>query len=307
MSTATVSHSEVDQYLLCRRKHYYGYVLGLTAADTSAALATGTAGHAVLAVFYQAILDGEDFAAAEQLAEEALKQIYAEGYTDREDRAKLVDILFDPTYGYFAQEFLVRQGWEILAVEKEFNLEYDEGKGYPFVVDLIARDPQGLMVVIDHKFQYDFFSENEVDLLPQIPKYIAALRGLGYRITYGAYNQLRTRRIVGKKSAAHPDGKGPEPAQAYSFYPMRPNPAKVTRTLIEQAAVAREVQQRKDNLSEEEQEATAYRVGSKLICRSCDFHLLCNTQLSGGNVTLALESYRKRDRRAFIDVSEEAS
>lgn len=56
-SMPSVSHSEVDSYLLCRRKHYYGYGLGLERVSTSHSLATGTAGHRILEAFYGHLLD----------------------------------------------------------------------------------------------------------------------------------------------------------------------------------------------------------------------------------------------------------
>lgn len=347
MST-TVSHSEVDSYLLCRRRHYYGYSLGLQSVNTSPALSIGTAGHSILEVFYNEILSGEDFDAALEMARSAYAEIVAEGFQDDPKRARLQDMLFAENTGYFAQEVFVRQGYEILAVEKEFNLVYDEeGHGYPFVIDLIVRDPNGLIAVVDHKFMYDFFSDEETDLLPQIPKYVGALRGLKYPVTYGIYNQIRTRKITGEKmnkaqlvevissflvaAGGFPDSDydkpvskmtvadleglagdcgistqaGPKPEQTYSFYPIRPNPARVKRVFIEQTAVAREVQARKA-LPIEEQEATAYRVGSKTVCKICDFKLLCSTELSEGNVRLVIEQYyRERDKRARIEASEE--
>lgn len=299
----TVSHSEVDSYLLCRRKHYYGYGLSLQRVSESHSLAMGTAGHRILETFYKSI--GEGFSAETQrksfdtaLAEAKVEYetILSEGYTDDPKKATLHDALFHDTYGYFAQEPFVQQGYEILAVEADFNLLYDESTDshYPFVVDLIVRDPDGKLVVVDHKFVYDFYTPEASDMQPQIPKYIGALRALGYEISHGAYNMVRTRKI-----------KEPTPEQMNHILLLKPNPTRVKSTFMEQIHVANEVQALK-TLPIEQQDERAYRVANKMVCQSCSFRDLCSTELVGGNVELMLRSeYKVRERREFTTTSQE--
>ena len=295
----SVSHSEVDNYLLCRRKHYYGYGLSLERVSKSAALATGTAGHRVLEVFYEALL-GLGSTAQEQLAawdqaferaKEELDTIVKEGYTDADRRATLHDILFNEDWGYFANEFITRNGWRILAVEQEFTLLYDEAteSTYPFVVDVIAEDPDGKVVVIDHKFVYDFYTPTQTDLQPQIPKYIGALRAMNYPVAYGAYNMLRTRKI-----------KEPTSDSMSYYMILKPNVDRVLNTFMEQLGVAAEIQALKE-LSIEDQEKRAYRTANKMVCQSCSFRDICSTELVGGNVELMKKTeYKIRERKQFV-------
>jgi len=302
----SVSHSEVDSYLLCRRKHYYGYGLSLERITQSNSLATGSAGHKILEMFYQTILDlGETveeqkkaFDAALEAAREAYNEIIDNGYEDADRRAKLVDILFDENYGYFANEFLVRNNYRIMAVEAEFNLLYDEDteSTYPFVVDLIVQDPEGRYVVIDHKFVYDFYTPEQTDLQPQIPKYIGALRALNYEIAYGAYNMLRTRKL-----------KDPTPDSNNYFMILKPNKERVINTFMEQLGVATEIQALKE-LSIEDQNKRAYRTANKMVCQSCSFRDICSTELVGGNVELMKKTeYKIRERRTFTAVTIEGN
>jgi hypothetical protein len=298
-SMPSVSHSEVDNYLLCRRKHYYGYGLSLERVSKSAALATGTAGHRVLEVFYEALL-GLGSTAQEQLAawdqaferaKEELDTIVKEGYTDADRRATLHDILFNEDWGYFANEFITRNGWRILAVEQEFTLLYDEAteSTYPFVVDVIAEDPDGKVVVIDHKFVYDFYTPTQTDLQPQIPKYIGALRAMNYPVAYGAYNMLRTRKI-----------KEPTSDSMSYYMILKPNVDRVLNTFMEQLGVAAEIQALKE-LSIEDQEKRAYRTANKMVCQSCSFRDICSTELVGGNVELMKKTeYKIRERKQFV-------
>jgi hypothetical protein len=294
----SVSHSEVDSYLLCRRKHYYGYGLSLQRVRESDSLATGVTGHKILEAFYRAIMEAgltveeqqASFAKGIDAALNAYEEAVKEGYEDGDRRAKLKDMLFNQEYGYFNNEFFVTNGWRVLAVEAEFNLEYDEDSKatYPFVVDMIVQDPDGAYVVIDHKFVYDFYTPEATDLQPQIPKYIGALRALGHEITYGGYNMLRTRKI-----------KEPTPESNNYFMILKPNATRITTTFMEQLGVAAEIQALKE-LPLEKQETRAYRTANKMICQSCSFRDLCSTELMGGNVELMKKTeYKIRQRKEF--------
>jgi hypothetical protein len=294
----SVSHSEVDSYLLCRRKHYYGYGLSLERISTSQSLATGTAGHRVLEAFYAHIMSLSDTAQGQlknfdlgvERAREVYDEIIAEGYEDANNRATLHDMLFNEEYGYFANEFMVRNGWRILAVEAEFSLTYDTDtqSTYPFVVDLIVEDPEGRFVVIDHKFVYDFYTPEQTDLQPQIPKYIGALRAMNHEIVYGAYNMVRTRKL-----------KTPEPDNMTYFMILKPNTERVLNTFMEQLGVAAEIQALKE-LPIEEQGKRAYRTANKMVCQSCSFRDICSTELIGGNTQLMLKTeYKIRERRVI--------
>jgi CRISPR/Cas system-associated exonuclease Cas4 (RecB family) len=294
----SVSHSEVDSYLLCRRKHYYGYGLSLERIATSHSLATGTAGHRILEKFYSTLLEIgssaeeqlEGWDKALSLAHMEYDLIIDEGYEDANNRAELADVLFHEEWGYFANEFMVKNGWRVLAVEQEFNLLYNEqtDSRYPFVVDMIMEDKDGKIVVIDHKFVYDFYTPEQTDLQPQIPKYIGALRAMNYPVAYGAYNMLRTRKL-----------KTPEAASMQYFMILKPNKDRVLNTFMEQLGVAAEIQALKE-LPIEDQSKRAYRTANKMVCQSCSFRDICSTELMGGNTELMLKTeYKIRERRVI--------
>jgi len=292
----SVSHSEVDSYLLCRRKHYYGYGMSLERINTSHSLATGTAGHRILEAFYKAILQEKMWDEALSIAQTEYELIVDEGYENAPNRAELHDMLFHEEWGYFANEYMVRNGWTVLAVEQEFSLVYDEETeaSYPFVVDMIMRDSNGKYVVIDHKFVYDFYTPSQTDLQPQIPKYIGALRAMNHEIAYGAYNMIRTRKL-----------KTPEAASMNYFMILKPNTDRVLNTFMEQLGVAAEIQQLKQ-LSLEEQSKRAYRTANKMVCQSCSFREICSTELMGGNTQLMLKTeYKIRERRQIAAKEDE--
>jgi hypothetical protein len=249
----------------------------------------GTAGHTVLEAFYTAILEGKDFDTAVDVARETADGLAIEIPANR---ANIFDTLF--TY-YFPNEPYVKEGYEILAVEKKFNLEYDveNSMQYPFVVDLIVKSPEGKTIVVDHKFVYDFYNYEATIMQPQIPKYVGALRALNHKIDHGMYNMIRTRKL-----------KEPDAASMCQQLDVKPESARVTQVFKEQISVASEIQKIKQ-LEPEQQEATAYRVANKMVCQSCSFLDICRTELSGGNSKLMIETeYKIRERQSF-QVSEE--
>lgn len=314
----SVSHSEVDSYLLCRRKHYYGYGLSLERVSSSDSLAIGSAGHKVLEAFYKVILEAGSTPKQQQAAWDTgmsaaltkYHQLVKDGFKEPSEtgnKEQLYNILFHPVWGYFAANEPYIGKDTILAVEKEFSLEYDPDTGaqYPFVVDLIIQRGKDF-VIVDHKFCYDFYTMEASDLQPQIPKYVGALRGLGYKIGFGEYNMLRTRKIKGTKDKKTNTYPGPTPDQMQDVLVLKPNVDRVERTFVDQIGVAAEIQARKE-LPIEEQERTAWRVANKMVCQSCSFRDLCEAELTGSNTSLLLKvEYKTRERKKFL-VSEDAA
>jgi CRISPR/Cas system-associated exonuclease Cas4 (RecB family) len=349
----SVSHSEVDSYLLCRRKHYYGYGLSLQRVTTSSSLATGTAIHQIADAFYSAILAAGNTIQLQQAAiGDAIKAAKVKldeimvDFEQDEKRVSLEELFFT---WYLPNEPFISNGWRILASEKKFNLQYDENEAgdpltYPFVIDLIVRDPEGKTVVVDHKAVWDFYTDADAELQPQIPKYIAGLRALNFKVDYGMYNMLRTRLIRGAKKnkaelveavsakCADPESDYDKPVSRFTVVELEqmasdmdiqvyagpdldqmlltkrldiPTP-RIVQTFKEQIAVAKEVQALK-TLPIEEQDARAYRTANKMVCNSCSFRDLCTTELMGNNTKLMIATeFQVRERIAFVEVSEDA-
>lgn len=339
-----VSHSEVEAFLICRRRHWYGYVKRIRSRKPGIALAYGTAGHSVLAAYYETILQAGTTRTAQFRAQKAalaaaeakMDEVYAEGFReDEEKQANLRTQLFDL---YFPNEPFVKEGWLIEAVEVEKDLEVDEGLDFKFVIDLIATDPQGKRVVIDHKFKNRFDDTETITLLPQISKYIAALRADGLKVAYGMYNEIRTAKVRGAKKlkgalieTLAEAGQtpvagltvdmltelctklgleiyaGPTLDQAVMQLKLKPGNVQVINTFTEQLNVMDEIVERK-RLPIEVQETTAYRTSNPLACKYCDYRLLCEADLTGQNSKLLMDSeYEVKPKRKdpLDDESEE--
>jgi hypothetical protein len=282
----TVSHSEAEAFLQCQRRWLYGYGWNLTKKQHGTALTRGTTGHKVLETFYASILEGVTPEQAYGRVLDELDFAEAEHQTGDETGSRTLREMITT---YFEHEPFVSQGYEVLAVEQEFTLEYDEeGIAYPFVVDLILRDPQGKVVVVDHKFQYDFLTIADMQVMPQLAKYVGSIRALGLPADYAVYNQLRYRT---KKDPSWTD------IVRQSEVPL--TPTRIVRTFNEQVKTAARIIEFK-NKTPEQQNEDALRVGVKMICKSCPFKDLCAEDLQGGNVkTLINAEYTQKTRRVF--------
>lgn len=353
MSELTVSHSRVDSYLRCRRQEYYGYALKLRKVAAAPALRLGSAGHHLLDVLYSTVKAGGGTAAKQKAAYpgavkamwDELDKMYSEGFQDIDNRATLREILEN----YLKREPFIDRGWSddkrvrtILAVEKEFRLVWDDetGASYPFIVDLIIRDPSGRMIVVDNKFVYDFYSIEAAQLMPQLPKYIGALRGLGYKVANeGIYNMIRTRpNSKGDKLkkaemievlAKHLGDDAPDdlekalvkdlearmeiaglpyftgrPVNEWSDQLVMPISAtRVERSFLEQVIASEEVNEL-DTLDPEERDLKALRCGNTKTCDFCDFRPLCSAELRGDNIEIMMRTeYEIKPKRDEIEIS----
>ena len=287
-----VSHSEAESFLSCRRKHFYGYIKngGLKPNIVATALSRGSFFHECLEAYYNRILEAGDTSKAQRGAHKAAVEAALAHYKSRTEgkgehfddtpasgRRSVYEAIFE---FYLPNESLVRAGWIVQAVEfkiaLEIELDDETVYQYPFVIDLIALDPHGKTVIIDHKYIYDFYSPDDVDLLSQLPKYLGALRSGEFPADYAAYNMIRNRT---KKDAQLED--------VVRFLPVKPTTHQIENVMMEQVTVAADIIGLRAD-GEEAADHVAYRSASTITCRGCDFSDICRTERIGGDISPAL-------------------
>lgn len=304
----TVSYSETQTRLSCKRKHYYSYTQSLQLSHrATGGMDLGSRGHEILETFYRTVLEAGTsrraqktaFSTALMAAKLKHAEILASGFVGPDNRESLETIIFER---YMPNEPFVKQGWLVQAVEYESRIDVDvEGEtvSTPFIIDLIVVSPHGKTVVVDHKFLYDFYQVEDTDTMPQIPLYMAGLRGKGFQVDYGMYSMLRTRTIKGTKSSP-----GATAEQSYRTIDIMANNTRVQRTYLDQVSTTIEILDLK-KLSPEEADLKAARVGNKEVCKFCDFKTLCVSELTGGNTKLLLQSmYKQRERRVIEETAD---
>jgi len=271
-----ISHSEAENYLQCRRRWWYEDMRNLSKVDDSRALLRGTIGHAVIEEYLKVVLkEGDSPTEQKQAHDYAVDQArtkFEEVYDPRADddaHMALEEILFD---WYFPHEPLVNYGWQVLATEQKFYFDVDDDLVYPFTVDLLAYDRQGNIVLVDHKFLFDFYTRIATGLQPQIPKYIGALRLMGFEVAYGLYNMVRTRPMA--KSHRAPD--------RLQTLEVKPSAQRVETTFMQQLDVAYQLAEYKQ-VDAASLDSVMWRTANEHACKSCSFRMLCEAELAGND------------------------
>ena len=275
----TVSHSEVESVLGCRFKHFVGYGLQVERSQVSDSLSIGKIGHSALETYFKAL---KTKATTDEAIEAALATLMKHMESDVRNASMAMETL---QYFFAANPFA---GWDILHVEQTFKLEVTDSLEFPYIPDLIARDPEGNVVLIDNKFMGQFISQRDAELMSQLIKYAAALRVVGIRVDKIMYNVLKT------YSYAKAEDNNAETRHQLLNVPF--NEARMKETIREQFTASEEIQFLK-SIPLADWRARAYRTQNKLVCNNCGVRSLCVADLNDTNPQLVLASeYVKRTR-----------
>lgn len=258
ISRDLISQSEVDTFLICERKHYYAYGERLQPKEFPTAISRGTLGHRALQTHYE----GGNW-------RDYLNKFTIENPDSIEVVLEIKKII--PAYlNYYEND----KDWEILTVEREFRLG-----NMPMQPDLVVREKStGKIFVVDHKFLYNFYSNRLISMMPQLKKYMGALRLLGYPVDGYIYNMIRYRQNAKDKFYRHRNDNV--------------HPKAVDRFIKEQDSAMKHIRIFKD-LSLETWEDTALRTATVGNCKNCWFLDLCDHDLNGlyGRDLLVSSSY----------------
>ncbi len=277
------SHSEIESFALCERRHFYAYGMNITGVNTSVAAYRGLCGHAGLSGYYSALRKGASFdLACEEgfLAAEEEGKLY-ETYEQTNVNAE-VELLLASYFDHYEE---VDSYIEVLATEHKIRVPTNNGNTITIVVDLLKREPGVGIVAVDHKFTYDFFNPESVDLNPQLVKYMAALRMSGVPVARLEYNEIRYRDT--KENVA-------DPSKRFQRTPFKPTKERIKQTMHEHFLAAdRIIMLRESGLDAWERNVT--RVANKMVCQSCPFTDICINDLNGfGHENLLMHEYRQR-------------
>ena len=304
MSDVVISHSEVESFLSCRQKHFYAFGELIEGAESpgmeplvlSDALYRGIVGHKGLEFFFKTIESGGMIAEAKNACIRAV-QNYA-----MEPNPKF-DILTDlctkilPRYIEEVASVQLNAGWRVKAVEVTYRLEIQTDQGrmvYPFTPDLIMRSPAHENILLDHKFVYNFYSQNESDLLPQIPKYVGALRALGLPIHGGQLNQLRYRPVKDQSTEAN-----------FRVRNLELTPKRLEHAFMQQVRNMERISKlKRGSLDNWRKTVDLERVQNNMICRMCGFKLLCSMDMIGTDTVLFKKTNFQSNTYGYKDIGE---
>ena len=264
-----ISNSEVSSFTQCERKHYYSFLRKLEPKSTGLALSRGIIGHEALAEYYEALMQGQSVVEAQQAARNVISRYIATGEGDMSMLADLITLL-TRYFGYYDSE-----EWEILAVEKAYEVPVNDDFNFGMRLDLLVRDSSKRIALVDHKFVYDFYSQDVLDMNAQVPKYLGTLRYNGIKADYAILNQVRYR----LKKAGNTD------EETFKRDTLTPNNHEIRTIMAEQFKVSERIMGRR-SLNERAQSTEAVRTMNQMTCKNCSFVPMCKAELMGSDTTL---------------------
>src|SRR6185437_1073292 len=140
-----MSHSEVESFTTCERRHYYAYGVGggLRKRKESDALTRGILGHAALATYYSFLKQGLEYqeriegvtAFLQDLLAEAAEQDFLGNASTMAMIGEVRNILT-----FYFQHYRERdENLEVLEVEKVYEVPVGDNFFMKIIVDLIVR------------------------------------------------------------------------------------------------------------------------------------------------------------------------
>ena len=278
------SHSEVESFAACERKHYYSYGVKVQGKTTSDVLARGNVGHMALSQYYlHKKLGSTEDEAVDAAFDAARVEMRKYNVFDPPKLLSETTTLLGMYFDNYAEE------WDRIVVhdvETLWNAQLTSEFVMPIRLDVILEIPPYGVIAMDHKFCNDFFNVDKVDLNPQLVKYWAALDALGKRVDAVWYNEIRYRNT--KENNA-------DPSFRFRRTPVPMTPKKVVTIMREQMMAAKRITNLKAlPLVEWEQSI----IRNTLACNMCQFPLLCSADLDGKDSDLVINSfYEPREYR----------
>lgn len=259
-----ISHSEADAHSQCEVKHHYAHEDKITPLTHSDALGLGTCGHLFMETFLKAILSNMN---DEQAKDFAIDAVAGESFG-----AKAISLCIP-----WVENIWPNLGWKVLAVEQEFRVAISETLVYACKVDAVV-EIDGDIVLVDHKFLYDPYDQSVIDIFPQLPKYMGAMRNNGVPVKYALYNMIRTRNTT---------------KELYTIKATYPNNHRVKTAMLEQIEVMKRIEQGTK---------LPIHTSNKMNCGNCQFKDLCAMELRGEDSTLFKQNFFVPNTYGYEDI-----
>ncbi len=269
--TRNVSNSEVTTFLSCKRMYDFAFIENLAPKVTPVPLDRGSIGHNAFERYIKARLDGASHDQAMSKAMGAFTEAI-QAFPER------INIYME------AQQIWQRymefhQGWpewELLGTEERLDLQLTDTLRIAIRYDVKIRDrATGKILIGDWKFTYDFWTDSDHYLNPQLPKYIAVLRLNGIQCDGGFIEQVRTRTITSSQLLA--DKRNLWRRNYYT-----PSQKKLQQVMRQHINAAMEIEEHRAKTPEQRRDYASIPVLNKFgPCKYCNFTSLCNSMNEG--------------------------
>lgn len=270
-NSRNISNSEAISFLTCKRMYDFTFIDNLAPVETSRPLQRGTLGHLCFERYIYARLNNSNHESALSHARTAL--------TDAIQQGTAIDLVGEVQH-LWDRYMAFHKGWpewNLLGTEERVDLTLTDSLRTAIRYDLyIEEKDSGRRGIGDWKFTFDFWSDDDHYLNPQMPKYIAVMRLNKIQCDFGFIEEIRTRKIVAADKL-----RDPKNLWRRRFY--SPSNPKLKQMLYHHVRTAQEIERHRA-LSEEDRIADSIPVLNKYgACSYCDFKMLCNSMNEGIN------------------------
>lgn len=273
MNNKYLSYSQLSVWLECRQRWKYGYVDRIQRRATFPSMLLGRAVHAGIAAL---LVLGPDCNTKKYIRADADKN--GEQYPD-----DVVEHAANLAYGAYTQfdwdKYYVYEDGKGPVVERELIAPLPRWKGFHGFIDLILKDSEGRLWIVDHKVRRQFLNPSleEVSLQMAIYQYLAAANDI--YVTGTILNEIRPDPKPGSKAL---------PFRQTMYYRSPLEVRNVWNEIVipaaEEIAIVRDYPQR------------IYRNMSYKSCNGCMMREICLEDLRGGDTEFLLETaYKYRD------------
>ena len=251
-----ISHSNAESFNQCEYKFKYATMDKIEPVNQGEALQTGTNGHAFFEAFFKGI---KEFMSIEEAT--------MAGYLAMQKDNPKISVRVMPLVTKWVNDMWrdkLENEWEILLVEETHRIELRELGQFPYTMDLIIKDKKtGLVYMVDHKFLGQFYSEEVIALMPQMPKYIAAHESkTNLRFAGAIYNMVSTR--VNAKDES-----------LFKLFKFKVSDARKNNAMFEQIETLKSIHEVIEG------HRLPVRSVNKMNCGHCGFRPLCVAEING--------------------------
>lgn len=274
-----ISNSEVRSFQSCQRRHFYSFVERLAPKmGYSVAITRGVVGHDALAEYYTRKQEG--FSKEECLVAALLVvDNNYEKFPDMWNEFKQLKNVITRYVEYYWDE-----AWVPVEIERQHEafLDNKTGLSYGMRLDLLA-SVSGSLVLIDHKFVYNFFTDKELAMSAQLQKYLYTLNRNGIPVKTVVVNQIRYREL-----------KNPDSSMIFKRSYVHSTEYERTRVMDQHKKTALKIQDMK--LMDKDKHFMLTEMSlDKHTCGSCTFQPLCKDYLQGNDSSKTKEILYKNN------------
>lgn len=286
-----VSNTEVSTFNLCRRKHYYQFILSKEPQLAPLALYRGIIGHLAWEHYYR---HGCSVAAGQEILDMEIMSLIKMHPGEGKHLEALMQL--GTLLNMYNQYYSGDEPFEIVELEEKHSVPIADDLAYGLRLDMLVRFTRGPyrgdLVIVDNKFLYNFKTDIEIEMDSQLPKYIKTLQLEGHTISKGMFNQIRYRSLKNFEE---------RPGDVFRRTPpITPSSVKMDNIWSEQIRTAQEIHMIKMKDTGEK----AVRTLSPIACRACSYQGICHKELNNQPIINDLKFEYQESKYGYMESDE---